>query len=117
MYFFPGMLTFAFVRDEVLNHRLRHKLVILPGDEIAGILMGLGDGRLPDGFHDRERFTTRLSAYYGRGKRSDLEVDFMVNLNPERTRIRKAAKAARSSKGSEAATAPTGAAAAAVTAT
>jgi hypothetical protein len=78
LYSFPGMRTLSFGRDEVLNHRLGHGGALLPGDELEGLLMGVGEGAMPDEFHDRQRFSTHLSAYYERGKLCDLGVDLMV---------------------------------------
>jgi hypothetical protein len=79
LYSFPGLRTLSFERDAVLNHRLNGRSVLLPGDELEGLLMAIGEGPLPNEFHDRERFSTILSAYYGRWKRCDLQVDLMVS--------------------------------------
>ena len=84
MYFFAGMPTLAFAEDEALNHRLRRGCVLLPGNELAGPLMGVGERPIPNEFLDRERITACLSAYFERGKRCDLQVDFMVEKEPKR---------------------------------
>lgn len=78
LYSFPGPEPLAFAKDEALNHPLGRGWVLLPGDELTGPLMGIGERPLLDRFHDRERFTTCLSAFYGRGKRCDVQVDLMV---------------------------------------
>jgi len=83
LYFLPGYPTLSFAKNEVLNHRLSRRCVLLPGNELVGLLMGVGERPLPDEFHDRERFTTCLSVYYARGKRCDLQVDFMVDREPK----------------------------------
>jgi hypothetical protein len=84
MYFFPGMPMLAFAKDEALNHCLRRECALVPGNELAGPLMGVGERPIPNEFHDRKRFTTCLSAYYERGERCDLQVDFMVEREPKR---------------------------------
>jgi hypothetical protein len=83
LYFLPGYPALSFAKNEVLNHRLSRRCVLLPGNELVGLLMGVGDRPLPHEFHDRQRFTTRLSAYYERGKSCDLQVDFMVDREPK----------------------------------
>ena len=84
LYFLPGDPTLSFAKNEVLNHRLSRRCVLLPGNELVGPLMGVGERPVPNEFHDRQRFTTCLSAYYERGKRCDLQVDFIVEREPKR---------------------------------
>jgi hypothetical protein len=83
LYFLPGYPALCFAKNDVLNHRLSRGCVLLPGNDLVGPLMGIGERPVPNEFHDRQRFTTCLSAYYGRGKRCDLRVDFMIEREPK----------------------------------
>lgn len=99
LYSFSGLRSLSFEPGLVLNHRLGRRDVLLPGDELDGLLMGVGEGAMPNEFHDRQRFSTLLWTYYDREKRCDLNVDLMVQRErkrrPEPANVR-AASSARS---------------------
>jgi hypothetical protein len=76
-YSFPSPGPQGFEREEVLNHRVGRAGRLNPGGCLEGLLLGIGQTRMPDEWRDRQMLVTRLLVYDGRGGRqysSDLNL-------------------------------------------
>jgi len=79
IYSWPGEWPRGCPTGEVLNHRLRAKARLFPGDRLEGFLLGVGDAPIPFDYRDRQRVATRLSMFDGRGNRYEANVKFRVS--------------------------------------
>jgi hypothetical protein len=89
-YMFPSADCLEFDRDVVLNHRFGPQGRLRPDKWLDGLLLGMGEGRIPDEYDDRQCLPARLSVFDGRGKRYDADVKFLVSRDRKHRQRRKA---------------------------
>jgi hypothetical protein len=78
LYSFPPPGPVGFEPEVVLNHRVGRKGRLNPGESFEGLLLGMGQGRLPDDFRDRQRVSAKLTVFGGGDDRCELEVTLCV---------------------------------------
>ena len=78
-YSFPRYGPEGFDRECVLNHRVGHHGRLLPDDCIEGLLCGVGQAYIPDGYQHRQRLQMQLSIFDGRGQRTTIELNVLTN--------------------------------------
>jgi hypothetical protein len=88
-YSFPERGPEAFERECVLNHRVGRRGRLLPGDCIEGLLCGVGQARIPDEYHHNQSLSMRLSVLDGRGQKTELLVEFILNREEQIRRHRR----------------------------
>jgi hypothetical protein len=96
-YFFPTPPHRGFPCETVLNHHFQQHRRLLPGGFLEGALLGIGEGSIPDEYHDRQRLRTWLLIFDGRGENYDLTVHLMIERERKRRPANlRAANSARS---------------------
>lgn len=66
-YQMPDPLRYPYARELVLNHRVRRKGKIYPGDLVEGVLLGTSNEPIPAEYADRQQLRTRLWVFDTRG--------------------------------------------------
>lgn len=59
----PGSSLVAFEPTEVLNHRLGAKGLLIPEENLDGLLLGVCERPIPENYRDRTRLPLRLSVF------------------------------------------------------
>jgi hypothetical protein len=96
LYCFPVPSLLAFEREVVLNHRIGPQGLLLPGDCLEGLLLGVGESPLPESYRDREALDLRLRVFDSRGREYKLTLKMCVDRRkPPRLRRRVAPGASR----------------------
>jgi hypothetical protein len=79
-----------FAREVVLNHHVGRAGRLNPGGWLEGLLLGMGQTRMPDEWRDRQTLMTRLLVYDGRGRQYSSDLTLYVSRT-SLVRIRKRA--------------------------
>jgi hypothetical protein len=67
-YSFPSPGPQGFAREDVLNHQIGRAGRLDPEGWLEGLLLGIGQTRMPDEWRHRQTLVTRLLVYDGRGR-------------------------------------------------
>jgi hypothetical protein len=89
-YSFPSPGPQGFAREAVLNHRVGRAGRLNPEGWLEGLLLGMGQTRMPDEWRDRQTLMTRLLVYDGRGRQYSTDLKLYVSRT-SLVRIRKRA--------------------------
>jgi hypothetical protein len=84
VYLFPSHGLAGHDPEDVLNHRLGSKGRILPGRDLDGLLLGVGQAPIPEQYKDRQAVWMQLSVIDQRGNPYELKVKFMVFREKQR---------------------------------
>jgi hypothetical protein len=78
-YSFPQYGPEGFERECVLNHRIGRHGRLLADDCIEGLLCGVGQACIPDGYQHRQRLQMKLSVFDGRGRGTTIKLNVLIN--------------------------------------
>jgi hypothetical protein len=100
LYCFPVPSLLAFEREVVLNHRIGPQGLLLPGDCLEGLLLGVGESSIPENYRNRQSLDLQLRVIDSLGRqvsstlkmcvdrkkpgRHQFEQDFGVGRTPRR---------------------------------
>jgi hypothetical protein len=87
-YSLGGLPPRTFESLQALNHRLRRRELLFPGQELDGFLLGVGEGPISNDARDDQRFSADFSVYYQHGRvhwrRCGFFANFSIRLGPSR---------------------------------
>jgi len=86
----PGPTDFE--RDAILNHRLRRKGRLSPGQCIQGLLLGVGQEPIPSNYRHRQALEMRVWVIDEKGNRFGADITFLVDREAQLARERKLLK-------------------------
>jgi hypothetical protein len=78
-YSFPPPGPVGFEPEVVLNHRIGRRGQLYPGEQLEGLLLGVGYAPIPDQYRHRQLLRTQLVIVDRRGNHSALRIKLQVN--------------------------------------
>ncbi len=100
VYLFPSHGLAGHDPEDVLNHRLGSKGKLLPGGDLDGLLLGVGQAPIPEQYKDRQAVWMLLSVIDQRGNPYELKVQFIVRREKQRQGQSRRAKIMKSIRNS-----------------